>query len=167
MAAQPGGDGVTPVREFFEGTLLPAFARRFGPADLVLNVGAGDHPYREHITCRLVTADRQPGCDQQFVAEQMPYADASIDGVLMMGVFERLDDPMQVMRELRRVLKPGGWLLMSALDRGFEWHKDVDRWRVTPGGAAHLVSGFRVEASHSINGQAHFLLAQKPPAVSR
>lgn len=153
---------MTPVRALFESTLLPDFARRFAPSDVVLNIGAGDHAYREAFTCRLVTADRQPGCDETFVAEQIPYDDASVDGVLMMGVFERLDDPMQAMREIRRILRPGGWLLLSALDRGFEFRKAVDRWRLTAGGMVHVVKDFTVMRSHNVDGLAHFVLAQKP-----
>lgn len=153
---------MTPVRAYFEGVLLPDFARRFGPSDLVLNVGAGDHPYREAFSCRLVTSDKQAGCDATWCAEQIPYADASVEGVLLMGVFERLDDPMQALREIRRVLRPCGWLLMSALDRGFEYRKPVDRWRLTPGGMAHVMKDFAVVTSHNVDGQAHFVLAQKP-----
>lgn len=153
---------MTPVRALFESQLLPDFARRFGPPDLVLNIGAGDHAYREAFTCRVVTADPKPGCDETFVAEQIPYGDDSVDGVLLMGVFERLDDPMQAMRELRRVLRPGGWLLMSALDRGFEWRKPVDRWRLTAGGVAHVVKDFAVVAIYPVHDLAHFVVAHKP-----
>lgn len=153
---------MTPVRALFESTLLPDFARRFAPSDLVLNIGAGDHAYREAFACRVVTADPKPGCDEVFKAERIPYPDDAVDGVLMMGVFERLDDPMQALREVRRVLRPRGWLLLSALDRGFEWRKDVDRWRLTPGGMAHVVRDFIVVATHAVGDVAHFVVAQKP-----
>lgn len=155
---------MTPIRAAFERDFLPAFAQRFSETDLVLNIGAGDHAYREAFRCRLVTADIQPGCDETFPAEAIPYGDGSVDGVLLMGVFERLDDPMQAMREIRRVLRPGGYLLMSALDRGFEYRKPVDRWRLTPGGMVHAVRHFTVIASQNIDGLAHFALAQKAAA---
>lgn len=153
---------MTPARAFFEATLLPPFAGLFASSALVLNIGAGAHAYREAFACRLVTADREPGCEQTFRAEDIPYGADSVDGVLLMGVFERLDDPMQVMRELRRVLVPGGYLLMSALDLESPWRKSCDRWRVSPGGAAHVVQGFTVLASHNIDRQVHFFLLQKP-----
>ncbi len=153
---------MTQVREFFERQLLPSFAARFSPSDLILNLGAGDHPYREYFPCSVVTADRTPGCDETFVAEQIPYADDSLHGVLLMGVFERLDDPMQAMREIRRVLRPGGLLLFSALDLGFPWRKPVDRWRLSPGGLEHVTRGFTVLESHHIDGEAHFQILQKP-----
>ncbi len=155
---------MTPARAFFERTLLPAFAARFGPADLVLNIGAGRHGYRESFSCRLVTADRNPhaGCDETFPAEQIPYAEDAVDGLLCMGVFERLDDPMQAMRELRRVLKPRGLLLFAALDLDCPWRKPCDRWRLSPGGAVHVVREFLVLESYNIDRCSHFFVLQKP-----
>lgn len=154
---------MTKARELFERELLPAFAARFHPAQLVLNLGAGDHQYRDHFTCRVVTADKAPGCDQQFAAEQIPYDDDSLAGVLMMGVFERLDDPMQAMREIRRVVKPDGYVLLSALDIMAPYQKPVDRWRLTPGGAAHVVRDFLVLAAVNVDRYAHFFVLQKAP----
>src|SRR5690349_21706565 len=153
---------MTKPRAFFERELLPDFSARFGASDLVLNVGAGPHAYREYFRCRLRTSDVAPGCDDRFAAEAMPYADESVAGVLMMGVFERLDDPMQAMREIWRVLRRGGYVLMSALDVGFSYVKPCDRWRLTAGGALHVVRAFTVLSSHNIDGMVHFFLLQKP-----
>ncbi len=156
---------MTAVRACLEREALPPFAALFSPTDLVLNVGAGRHDYRAFFGCRVVTSDVAPGCDQTFPAEAMLYTNASLDGVLMVGVFERLDDPMQAMRELFRVLRPGGFLLLSLLDLGFQWRKDADRWRVSAGGVAHVVKGFTVIAEHHVEGQAHILVLQKPFGV--
>ncbi len=117
---------MTAVREAFEREVLPAFAARFRPGHVVLNIGAGSHDYRAAFPCRVVTSDAQHGCDEMFQAEAIPYPDDAVDGVLMMGVFERLDDPMQAIRELHRVVRPGGFVLLSLLDLGFPWRKDVD-----------------------------------------
>ena len=145
--------------------MLPAFAARFTAGDVVLNIGAGSHDYRAAFACRIVTSDIQAGCDEQFPAEAIPYADASVDGVLLMGVFERLDDPMLALREVFRVLRPGGVLLISLLDLGFPWRKSVDRWRVSAGGAAHLVRAFDVVAVRAVDGLAHLFMLQKPWAA--
>lgn len=152
---------MTPARACFETELLPDFARRFSSSQLVLNIGAGEHSYRDAFPCRVVTCDRRPGCDETFTAEHIPYADVSVDGVLMMGVFERLDDPIQAMRELHRILRPAGWLLLSALGLEFEWRKPCDRWRLSPGGVTHVAQGFTTAAERYI-GHVHFLLLQKP-----
>lgn len=153
---------MTNARAVFERDVLPAFAGLFDRTDLVLNIGAGRHAYRDRFACRLVTSDRQPGCDETFPAEAIPYGDASVDGVLLMGVFERLDDPMQVMRELWRVVRPGGYLLISALDLAFPWRKPCDRWRLSPGGALHIARDFIVLGLRHVDGEVHFLHLQKP-----
>lgn len=45
--------------------------------------------------------------------QHVPYADAFFDSVLCIGVIERAPDDQAVLRELLRVLKPGGTLLVS------------------------------------------------------
>jgi SAM-dependent methyltransferase len=142
---------MTPQRYFLETTLLPRFAATFAPTALVLNVGAGRHAYREHFKCSIRTGDRAAdvGCDEQYVAEAIPYANAAADGILCNGVLERLDDPMQAMREFHRVLKPSGSFLLGVAGIDFEWHADRDRWRLTPGGAAYVVRGFKILEQHA------------------
>lgn len=157
---------MTAMRQYFDRTLLPAFAARFTPSDLVLNIGAGKHSYREWFTCRLVTADidSAAGCDLTFPAEQIQFGDDQVAGVLLMGVFERLDDPMQAMREILRVLRPAGVALVSALDLSVPWRKPCDRWRLSPGGVEHIAHGFTVLQSEHVEG-GHFMVLQKPEGV--
>ena len=42
-----------------------------------------------------------------------PFADGSFDGVNLKDVFEHLENPAHVVRECARVLRPGGWLVLS------------------------------------------------------
>lgn len=155
----------TPQRQFLEATLLKRFAATFGPDALVLNIGAGRHAYREYFPCPVRTADVSPdvGCDEVYAAEAIPYADATVDGILFNGVFERLDDPMQAMREMYRVLKPSGVLLFGAPGIDFDWHADADRWRLTPGGVRHVIGAFRVlDEQHFDRVFSFFVLGKVP-----
>jgi SAM-dependent methyltransferase len=47
-------------------------------------------------------------------AERFPYGDASFDALLFCEIIEHLHtDPMKVMKEIKRVLKPGGVLVLT------------------------------------------------------
>ncbi|MEO8202983.1 MAG: class I SAM-dependent methyltransferase [Betaproteobacteria bacterium] len=48
----------------------------------------------------------------------MPFADASFDGAYSMNVSMNIADKPALYREIGRVLRPGGWLMLSELARG-------------------------------------------------
>jgi len=92
-------------------------------------------------------------------AEAIPLDDASIDTVLTTWTLCSIPDAARALRQMRRVLKPGGMLLFAehgrAPERRMRWWQD----RLTPmwkciGGGCHLnrpigelidVGGFRIE----------------------
>ncbi|MBI1395526.1 MAG: methyltransferase domain-containing protein [Betaproteobacteria bacterium] len=93
----------------------------------VLDVGAGSCPYRGAFAhCRYETQDFvQLGAEQlrygsygtiDYVcdARSIPVADASFDAVLCTEVLEHVPDPCAVVREIARVLRPGGILILTA-----------------------------------------------------
>lgn len=47
----------------------------------------------------------------------LPFADESFDGVLCLGVIETLADPEALIGQISRILKPGGWLVVSVYGR--------------------------------------------------
>jgi len=51
-------------------------------------------------------------------AEELPFTDASFDGILCLDVLEHVTDPATVASEIGRVLKPGGTLILSVPQRG-------------------------------------------------
>lgn len=54
-----------------------------------------------------------PGADETIVIsphQPLPFADSAFDLIVSDFVFEHIADPARVSGELRRILKPGGWL---------------------------------------------------------
>lgn len=54
-----------------------------------------------------------------FTGATLPFADASFDGVLLNEVLEHVDDERATLREVRRVLRPGGHLAVFSPNRWF------------------------------------------------
>jgi ubiquinone/menaquinone biosynthesis C-methylase UbiE len=69
---------------------------------------------------------------------RLPFADGSFDGVLCFGVMQALSSPHDALREIRRVLVPGGVLWVDALNArciAASFGEVKRRWRKLP---AHL-----------------------------
>jgi dolichol-phosphate mannosyltransferase len=71
--------------------------------------------------------------------ERLPFADGAFDGLIHSQVIEHLPDDPAILAECRRVLRPGGILVLGTPDYGrvlwpvLEWFHS----RILPGGYAH------------------------------
>jgi SAM-dependent methyltransferase len=105
--------------------------RYLRPEAAALDAGAGrgaEYPYdyARHIA-RMAGADREaavlenPNLSEATVGDlaDLPYGDGEFDLVFSKFVFEHLERPLRVLRELRRVMKPGAHLLIHTPNR---WH---------------------------------------------
>jgi SAM-dependent methyltransferase len=100
---------------------IEAFAASLAPGALVLDAGAGDQVYRpkfqrqEYESADFEQVDK-PYAKSTYVCDitQIPVEDGRFDAVLFSQVMEHLPEPRLAIRELRRVLKPGGKLFYSA-----------------------------------------------------
>lgn len=63
---------------------------------------------------RYITADLEsPLAKVKMDIHHMPFSDASFDVVLCNHVLEHVEDDIQALREIARVLRPGGWAVLQ------------------------------------------------------
>jgi SAM-dependent methyltransferase len=141
---------------------VTATASALPPGARVLDAGAGEAPYRELFEhCEYVTADWENSPHEGARAadligslEALPVEDASFDAALSTQVLEHVAEPVRVLRELHRVLRPGGRLYLTAPLVGELHEEPYDFYRYTPHGLRHLLgqAGFEVESIEPRNG---------------
>jgi SAM-dependent methyltransferase len=105
----------------------------------VLDVGCGDRPYRELFPNAVgFDVPGNPHADLHGSLESLPVEDASFDVVLCLQVLEHVPDPAAAVRELRRVVRPGGRVLAST-HGVYPFHPNPDDlWRWTQQGLERL-----------------------------
>ncbi|MCE9533805.1 MAG: class I SAM-dependent methyltransferase, partial [Planctomycetes bacterium] len=83
----------------------------------VADFGCGDRPYESLFTqagCRYIACDLDGPVDVKIVpGQRLDIADGSVDGVVSFQVLEHVWDIQWYLSECNRILKPGGWLLLS------------------------------------------------------
>lgn len=96
------------------------------------------------------TVEYIKGLRINFEADRYPFEDESMDGAMCCEVIEHYtDDPMFSMIELNRIIKPGGWLLLTtpnvasweAIYRALRMDKHPSRYPIyaTGGLGAHCI----------------------------
>lgn len=108
----------------------------------VLDVGCGDRPYEELLAAAAkVVGFDVPGnlhADLHGSIDALPVEDDSFDVVLCLQVLEHVPDPAAAVRELRRVVRPGGRVLAST-HGVYPFHPNPDDlWRWTHSGLERL-----------------------------
>ncbi|HEY1536785.1 MAG TPA: class I SAM-dependent methyltransferase [Polyangiaceae bacterium] len=115
----------------------------------LLDVGCGDKPYLEifepYVSQYLgveheasfrhtTSATRTRGPDVLYDGKRLPFADGEFDTVLSVQTLEHTPEPQALLREMARVLRPGGVLLLTA-PFSFRLHEQPhDYFRYSPHG---------------------------------
>ncbi|MEX0960542.1 MAG: methyltransferase domain-containing protein [Burkholderiales bacterium] len=141
---QPSIEALAPYDQFhgrgLEATLEIAELMSAGPSDHVLDIGSGiggpARYFANRFGCRVTGIDLTPEfCDvavhltrllhledrvrfELGDALAMSFPDASFDGAYSMNVSMNIADKGAFYREIHRVLKPGGWLVLSEVAKG-------------------------------------------------
>ncbi len=119
---------------------------------VTLDVGCGRKPYEKTF---FAGAEKYVGMDYLTdrstpdvvgSATDIPLADASFDTVVCTEVLEHVPDPLKALREMYRVLKPGGHLVLSTPMYWPRHEVPYDFFRYPYDGLLHLVksSGFEL-----------------------
>ena len=141
--------------ESFAGVGNPFSMRRLGRGERVVDVGSGagfdsfiaagqvgstGHVVGVDMTPEMLAKSRETARQLGFahvefeegLAEQLPVGDGWADAVISNGVINLCADKRAVFEEIRRVLKPGGWLQFADIANGRpvppEALRDIDLW---------------------------------------
>jgi len=117
-----------------------AGARR--PRPRLLDVGCGVKPYEPlfaaHVAEYVGVDVANPAAELEGTVEDIPVPDGSFDLVLCTQTLEHVDDPGRAVRELRRVVAPGGRVLLSTHGVQVYHPNPDDYWRWTHAGLERL-----------------------------
>jgi len=133
------------------------FIAAFAPESLILNIGGGPFEYGPNVL--NLDIEPMPGVGVVGVAERLPFADESCDGVILQAVLEHVVNEHDTLRECSRVLRPGGKLLVEIPFIQGDHPSPGDYRRYTEQGLRQVVErhGFRAEKSGVAVGPASAL----------
>jgi SAM-dependent methyltransferase len=111
----------------------------------LLDVGCGRKPYRDLFTVTSYIGIEMPFASQTAAdvyasALALPFTDAWFDTVLSTQVLEHVPEPAQMLMEIARVLRPGGYLLLTTPQTWGLHHVPHDYYRYTSFGLIYLAN---------------------------
>jgi SAM-dependent methyltransferase len=127
----------------------------------VLDVGCGNKPYEQffshahqYIGCDVVQSSLHK-VDEICKATDLSFGESSFDTVFTTQVIEHVEDPFRMLAEISRVLKPQGYLILSA---PFSWEiheAPYDFYRYSKYGLEHMIrsAGFDLVYCKSNGGK--------------
>lgn len=124
---------------------LDIFLKKYATNERVLDIGSGGSSYGVYFPNRL-TVDVDPLRKPEVVADihKLPFNENEFSFVLCTEVVEHVIDPSLAIKELYRVLKPGGTLILSTRFVYPIHDSPNDYWRFTYFGMQRLFKGWEI-----------------------
>jgi SAM-dependent methyltransferase len=125
-----------------------AFENIFG--DQFLQIGSWGDPslFRRYARTRryaVVAGKRGPGVDFVSAPEDLAVATDSVDAVFLPHILETTEDPHAVLREVDRILRPDGHVVVAGFNAWGTWGvRHYLSGRRFPAGAERLISEYRL-----------------------
>ncbi len=128
----------------------------------VVNLGSKADVWGAQVVNLDLVPPRDGRIDILADIEHLPFADGSLDGVICTYVLEHVADAGACIREIARVVKPGGHVYIT-VPFVFPTHPDpLDRWRWTLDGLRHAFGAFEEIEAGTCGGPFSGLVACVP-----
>jgi SAM-dependent methyltransferase len=126
---------------------LESFLSRHATGGLMLEIGAEDSTCKSWFPKRVaINIALNAHIDIQADAYRLPFRDDAFDVAVCTEVLEHTHSPALALRELRRVLKPGGKLLLTTPFAFPIHYAPTDYYRFTRFGLTHLLNDWEIES---------------------
>lgn len=119
---------------------LERFLRQHKTDARALVVNCKDSPYQIYFKNRYrVNHKDESGVDEVVDYYHMPFEDESYEVILCTGLLEHLAEPEDALKEMKRILKPGGKILLGASSAFSVHDAPHDYFHFTPYGLEYLL----------------------------
>jgi SAM-dependent methyltransferase len=123
-----------------------AFIKKYASSKSTLDIGCGNDIYRSYFpNCTTLDIEARPDVNVDIIADVHDLSviqDETYDVVLCAEVLEHLHTPSKAISEMRRILKPGGIIILTTRFI-FPLHDAPhDYYRYTKYGLKHLMQNF-------------------------
>lgn len=122
----------------------------------ILDLGCGSKPYQQLFEGKIKTYvgldfNKDLNSDIIGIGEYLPFKSNKFDVIISTQVLEHVDDPSKVIDEIHRVIKKGGFIILSTHGIWFK-HTPQDNWRWTDSGLEKMFQDFSYKKVISIGG---------------